>query len=70
MPSAFGPALLNDPAVAVGIVEEEERIPAPAASIQPGAAFPVLDAAHVDAALQELCPRRLDVGDHQLQTLA
>src|SRR5690606_39868140 len=70
--SLVGRSLLHDPAVPIWIVEENERVPASAGTVHPfpGAAhIHVPNRADVDATLQELRPRRIDIRHNQLRAL-
>src|SRR5689334_1211592 len=69
MPSGVLWGLLYRPAVAVGIAEEDEGVPVLAAPLNRDAILEVLDRADLYSPLDQLGPRRLDVGDDELQTL-
>jgi len=58
---SVGWALLYRPAVAVQVVEEDERVPSAALSGDPGIALEVLDLTDVDTAFHEFGTCRLDV---------
>jgi hypothetical protein len=60
---------LDNPAVAVGVVEEDEGVPISARPINQGRAFVVLDWADLYASLEQLRPGSFDVGYDKLQAL-
>jgi hypothetical protein len=70
VPSGFvGRPFLDRPAVAVGVAEEHEGVPAAAGAVDAVGALVVLDLADLDTSLEQLGPGGLDVGDDQLQSL-
>src|ERR671913_299236 len=62
-------ALLQDPAVAVRIAEEDKRVPLSTSPLNPRTAFHVLDRAGLHTPLDQLRAGGLDVGDDELQAL-
>src|SRR5262245_15406160 len=67
--SAAGRALLDVPAVAVRVVEVDERVPLAAAARYERATLEVHDLAHLDATLHQCGPGGVQVGYDELQPL-
>src|SRR5262245_28546161 len=64
--SRTGGMLLHHPTVAVGIVEEDERVPVTPAAINQDGAFVVLDGANLHPPLDQLAPGSLNPGHNEL----
>src|SRR5687767_12532393 len=64
-----GGAFLQDPAVAVGVVEEDERVPRPALAVDEAALLEMLHRAHLDATGGQLLACGVDVVDDELRPL-